>query len=130
MQFVRFFNYSRVQAIKVSRQIYFCFWLQKTIQDSLCNLNCNLLTYWLPTTACTVNSTAKIAGRCGPLSYSYWVIQQLRGPNYTQFWPPPPRVDKNGHFSWYLPLTRNPPWTFYWPHPPLCIEIGFYSDIS
>ena len=30
-------------------------------------------------------------------------IQQLRGPNFTQFWPPtrPPWVDNYGHFTYY-----------------------------
>ena len=33
-------------------------------------------------------------------------IQQPRRPNLTQFWPHPPRVDKNGHFTHY-PLSHT-----------------------
>ena len=43
-------------------------------------------------------------------------IQQLREPNFTQFWPPPPRVDKHTIFGL---------WTFYWPNssPPLLVHV-------
>ena len=41
-------------------------------------------------------------------------IQQLRGPNFTQFWPPTILwVDNCGRFTWVsYPLFT---WTFYWP---------------
>ena len=45
-------------------------------------------------------------------------IQQLRGPNFTQFWPPSPQVDKHWYFTYYLPFVTWPPWTFYGPHTP------------
>ena len=36
-------------------------------------------------------------------------IQQLRGPNFTQFWPPTPfkwTLDKYGHSTYYLPFVH------------------------
>ena len=32
------------------------------------------------------------------------VIQQLRGSKFTNFWPPPPQVDKNDIFQFHLPF--------------------------
>ena len=40
-----------------------------------------------------------------PFFISLGVIQQLRGPNFTQFWPPPPEVDKILHTIY--PLSRD-----------------------
>ena len=34
-------------------------------------------------------------------------IQQLRGPNFTQFWPHPPRMDKNGHLFFVMWPSRG-----------------------
>ena len=49
--------------------------------------------------------------------YRLGVIQQLRGPNFTQFWPPPP---SNGQLRTFytIPLSRDQAWTHYWPPPP------------
>ena len=54
-------------------------------------------------------------------------IQQLRGPNLNQFWPP-------SLLEWTImdilytiyPLSHDPPWTFYWPPPgppPLLVHV-------
>jgi hypothetical protein len=37
------------------------------------------------------------------------VIHQLRGPNFTKFSPPTPRVDNFGHLTWYLPIVVDVP---------------------
>ena len=54
------------------------------------------------------------------------LIQQLRGPNFTQFWPPSPlspRVDC-GHFTWYLPYLTWPSVEFLLtPSPPLLVHV-------
>ena len=51
----------------------------------------------------------------------YGVIQQLRGPNFTQIWthPPFPRVDMV-HATY--PLSRDQAWTFYWSPFPLFLS--------
>ena len=50
------------------------------------------------------------------------VIQQLCGPSFIQFWPPPPLVWTLMHIlhNMYLPFITwppIPPWSFYWPPP-------------
>ena len=46
----------------------------------------------------------------------YWaerakgVIQQLRGPNFTQFWPLPPLMDNYGQFTYGILIPK-----LFWP---------------
>ena len=37
---------------------------------------------------------------------------------WPNFDPPPPRVDKSGHFTYFLHTTHDPQWTFKWPPAP------------
>ena len=77
-------------------------------------------------------------GKRGPYYLSQGgVIQQLRGPNFTQFWPPP-------LLNWTIvdilhtiySFSRDPPWTFTDSHNPLVHVViewppaGIKADIS
>ena len=62
---------------------------------------------------------------------SYGVIQQLRGPSFTQFWPPPHSSGQLWTFYMISTLlTIDQEWTLYCPPPPLLVHVVIEWPLS